>query len=146
MNRDQVSFWFIQYIIILNSGSIFIPRKCVFCLIIFLLFFVLLWHWLFSLYISLLLLLLPLSLPLYQNNHWRIFPGFIFSFFMHQYLSSITHLTSHAFSINALCYNKKQNSNKVISILHKKVQGANWIRYKLLYIIVESLFLLHTAH
>lgn len=39
MNRDQVSFWFIQYIIILNSGSIFIPRKCVFCLIIFLLFF-----------------------------------------------------------------------------------------------------------
>lgn len=39
MNRDQVSFWFIQYIIILNSGYIFIPRKCVFCLIIFLLFF-----------------------------------------------------------------------------------------------------------
>lgn len=39
MNRDQVSFWFIQYIIILNSGSIFIPRKCVFCLIIFLLSF-----------------------------------------------------------------------------------------------------------
>lgn len=39
MNRDQVSFWFIQYIIILNSGYIFIPRKCVFCLIIFLLSF-----------------------------------------------------------------------------------------------------------
>lgn len=143
MNRDQVSFWFIQYIIILNSGSIFIPRKCVFCLIIFFLFFC------FTLNLIILStspLLLPLSLPLYQNNHWRIFPGFIFSFFMHQYLSSITHLTSHAFSINALCYNKKQNSNKVISILHKKVQGANWIRYKLLYIIVESLFLLHTAH
>lgn len=39
MNRDQVSFWFIQYIIFLNSGYIFIPRKCVFCLIIFLLSF-----------------------------------------------------------------------------------------------------------
>lgn len=143
MNRDQVSFWFIQYIIFLNSGYIFIPRKCVFCLIIFLLSFC------FTLTLIILStspLLLPLSLTLHQNNHWRIFPGFIFSFFMHQYLSSITHLTSHAFSINALCYNKKQNSNKVISILHKKVQGANWIRYKLLYIIVESLFLLHTAH
>lgn len=143
MNRDQVSFWFIQYIIFLNSGYIFIPRKCVFCLIIFLLFFLFYSDIDYFLYVS---LLLPLSVPLHQNNHWRIFPGFIFSFFMHQYLSSITHLTSHAFSINALCYNKKQNSNKVISILHKKVQGANWIRYKLLYIIVESLFLLHTAH
>lgn len=140
MNRDQVSFWFIQYIIFLNSGYIFIPRKCVFCLIIFLLSFC----------FTLTLIILstsPSSSPFPSLYIRTIIEEFFqASSFMHQYLSSITHLTSHAFSINALCYNKKQNSNKVISILHKKVQGANWIRYKLLYIIVESLFLLHTAH